>query len=170
MGTPARIGVGIAAAGALWLAGGWLVRALASDETRIRLALERACEGFDAARVDPVLDVLAPDFQDGTTGFQRADVHAALSAAFFQEKDPDTRAFPYRVEVDFGGASIEIEPGEPDAARVAFTATVVDVRGGERREAWSFQVEGRMEEREQGWCFVEMTQRTVSGSPRLRSR
>jgi hypothetical protein len=165
-----RVGLCLLAAGLLWLGGRWLVRALSSDEARITRAIEDACAGFGDARMDPVLSALAPDFRDETSGFDRADLHAALASAFFQEKDPATRAFPYRAEVDPATLTIQVQRGAPDTAEVGLVATIVDVRGGGRREAWRFRLAGRMEERDQGWCFVRAEHRTLAGSLRLTPR
>ncbi len=145
-----------------------LLRALSSDETKIRVAIEDACEGFGEKRMDPILAVLARDFRDEPSGRDREDVRRAVAAAFFQEKDPETRGFPYRCEVDPKAIEIQLVKGDPDRATVTFPGTVVDVRSGGRREAWSFQLTGQMEEREDGWCFVTTEHKTLEGSYRPR--
>lgn len=147
-----------------------LVLKLASDETKIRWAIEDAAEGFGDARMDPLLAVLARDFRDEPAGYTREDLRTALAALFFGEKDPETKGFPYRCEVAADAIRIEVVKGEPDRATVTFPGTIVDVRGGTRRDAWSFEVEGRMEERDDGWCFVKSAHTTTGGSLRLRAR
>lgn len=165
-----RIGLALVALGILAVLARVLVRALASDETKIRRAIQDAAEGFGAARMDPILDVLAREFVDETSGFRREDLRAALASAFFSEKDPETKGFPYRLEIAEDALEIRVEEGEPDRATATFPGVIVDVRGGARREAWSFTVEGRLEEREDGWCFVASTHETTGGSVRLRAR
>lgn len=147
-----------------------LVLKLASDETKIRWAIHDAAEGFGEARMDPVLAVLARDFRDEPAGYTREDLRGALAALFFSEKDPATKGFPYRCEIAADAIRIEVAEGEPDRATVSLAATIVDVRGGTRRDAWSFEVEGRMEERDDGWCFVKSAHTTTGGSLRLRAR
>jgi hypothetical protein len=165
-----RIGLALVVLGLLAAGARWLVHALTSDETKIRVAIEEACEGFGDKRMDPILAVLARDFRDETSGFGREDVRGAVAGAFFGEKDPETKGFPFRCEIDPQAIEIQLVKGDPDRATVALTGTVVDLRGGTRREAWSFQLTGRMEERDDGWCFVTTEHRTTGGNYRLRSR
>lgn len=165
-----RIGLALVALGILAAVARVLVLKLASDETKIRWAIQDAAEGFGEARMDPILDVLARDFVEETSGFRREDLRAVLASAFFSEKDPKTKGFPYRLEIAEDALAIQVEKGEPDRATATFPGVVVDVRGGQRREAWSFTVEGRLEEREDGWCFVTATHETTGGSSRLRPR
>jgi hypothetical protein len=165
-----RIGLALVVVGLLAAGIRWFVRAMSSDETKIRVAIEEACEGFGEKRMDPILALLARDFRDETSGFEREDVRRVVAGAFFQEKDPETKGFPYRCEIDPAAIEIELVKGDPDRAKVAFPGTVVDVRGGGRREAWSFRLTGRMEERDDGWCFVTTEHETVGGSYRLRGR
>ena len=165
-----KIGLALVALGLLAVLVRTVVRMLRSDETRIRQAIQDAAGGFGDARMDPILDVLARDFVDETSGFRREDLRAALASAFFSEKDPETRGFPYRLEIADDALAIRVEKGEPDRATATFPGVVVDVRGGARREAWSFTVEGHLEEREDGWQFVTSTHETTGGSVRLRAR
>lgn len=163
-----KLGLGLVLLGLLSVGVRWLFRTLSSDETKIRVAIEEACEGFGEKRMDPILALLARDFRDETSGFEREDVRATIAGAFFTEKDPATKGFPYRCEVDPAAIEIQLVKGDPDRATVTFPGTVVDVRGGGRREAWSFRLEGQMEERDDGWCFVTTEHRTLEGSYRLR--
>lgn len=165
-----NFGLALVVLGLLAVGVRWLIRTLSSDETKIRVAIEEACEGFGEKRMDPILSVLARDFRDETSGFGREDVRGAVAAAFFGEKDPETKSFPFRCEIDPQAIEIELVKGDPDSATVAFPGTVVDVRGGGRREAWSFRLTGRMEEREDGWCLVTAEHQTLEGSFRLRAR
>lgn len=165
-----RVGVALLVLGLLAAGIRWLVLTLESDESKIRRAIADAAEGFDDTRVGPILDVLAREFEDETSGFRRDDLRAALAAAFFQEKDPETRGFPWRCVIDADAIEITVESGDPDRAVVAFPGRIVAARGDDPREAWSFRVEGRMEERDDGWCFVTTTHTTLKGSARLRGR
>lgn len=165
-----RIGLGLVALGLLAALVRFLVVTLASDETKIRWAIQDAADGFGRARLAPVLAALAPDFQDETSGFRREDLRGPLIAVFFQEKDPATKRFPYRLEIADEALEIAVTRGEPDSAEVAFQGSIVDTRGGGRRAAWAFRIEGRMEEREEGWVFVRTTHETREGSFRLRAR
>jgi len=163
-----RIGIALVVLGLLAVLVRYLVHEFASDDTRILWAIEDAAEGFGEARMNPVLDVLAHDFVDETSGFRREDLRGALASAFFTEKDPELKGFPYRCEIKMD--TITTVKGDPDRATVTFDVLIVDTRGDARREAWSLRVEGRMEERENGWCFLATTHETRAGSMRLRAR
>jgi len=165
-----KIGIALVVLGLSAVLARFLVHTLAADETKIRWAIADAAEGFGEARMDPVLDVLAHDFSDETSGFRREDLRAALASAFFSMKDPKTKGFPYSCEILPDTFEIAVTTGEPDSATVSCTCRIVDTTGGEQREAWSFRVEGRMEERDDGWCFVATTHETLVGSMRLRAR
>ncbi len=165
-----KIGIALVGLGLLAVLTRFLVHALASDETKIRWAITAAAEGFGESSMDPVLAVLAREFSDETSGFRREDLRGALASAFFTMKDPRTKAFPYACEIPLETLEIAATKGDPDSAVVSFTGRIVDTTGGERRETWSFRVEGRMEEREDGWCFVTTTHETLAGSFRLRAR
>lgn len=165
-----RIGLALVVLGVLAVVVRFAVLALTSDETKIRWAIQDAAEGFGEARANPVLEVLARDFQDETSGYTREDLRGPLAAVFFGEKDPKTRGFPYRLEIADEAIRVAVADGEPKSATVTFPAKIVDTRGGGRRDAWSFEVDGRMEEREEGWVFVRSTHRTLDGSFRLRPR
>lgn len=163
-----KIGIALVVVGLLVAGVRSLVLALTADATKIRWAIRDAADGFGAARMDPVLVVLAREYREETVNFTREDLRGALASAFFGEKDPETKSFPYRCEIADASIEVEVEPGEPKQARVAFPATIVDARGDSRRVAWSFRIAGRMEERADGWCFVRSTHETLSGSSRLR--
>lgn len=165
-----KVGIALVVLGLLAVLARFLVHTLVSDETKIRWAIADAAEGFGEARMDPVLDVLARDFVDETSGFRREDVRAALASAFFSMKDPETKGFPHRCEIPDETLTIAVTKGERDSAVVSLTCRIVDTTGGERRDAWSFDVEGRMEERDDGWCFTTLTHQTTAGSMRLRAR
>lgn len=162
-----KIGLVLMAVAVLVLGGRALLRALASDETKIRLALEEACEGFGSARMDPVLAFVARDFVDDTTGFEREDLRAALASAFFQEKDPATKGFPYRASAPPESVAVTVQPDRGEAT-IRFLVRVVDVRGGGERTAWEFTVDGRMRRGDDGWQLVRSTHETRTGSARLK--
>src|SRR3984885_8456734 len=77
-----KIAIALIAVAIAWFGGRALVHALASDETKIRWKLEDACEGFSNARMSPILDFLAHEFVDETSGYHRDDVRAAVAGAF----------------------------------------------------------------------------------------
>jgi hypothetical protein len=163
-----RLGLGLLVAALLWIGGRALVDALASDESKIRGRIETACEGFGNTRMDPVLELLARDFQDETSGFDRSDVREGVAAIFFQAKDPATKGFPYRARLVPDSLDIAVEAAEPPRARVRFTVEVLDTRGGNERIAWSAAIDGAFVEGEDGWQMRRSTHTTTQGNWRLR--
>lgn len=158
-----RVLLALAAALALFFAGRALVRALASDETRIRWVVDDMIEGFNATRMNPILDGLAPDYLDETYGADRALLRAAATSVFFQAKDPATKQFLYRLEWRPRAAIAVDERGGVKSASVPLELQFFRQRGDAEESAWTIDVDGRMEEREDGWMFVRTETRTTSG-------
>lgn len=153
----------------LWLGGRALWLALRSDEDEIRTRLEAACEGFGEARMNPILEFLSPAFVDETSGFHRDDVRAAIAGAFFQEKDPVTKGFPYRAAVVPDSLAIDVAARpEGGTAEVRFSVRITDTRGGEERTAWEFALKGSLQDGDDGWQLVRATHDTSSGNWKLR--
>lgn len=158
-----KIGLALVAAGVLWLGIRALVRALASDATRIRWNIEDACEGFSDARMAPILDVLARDFVDDTAGARRDDVRTGAAYEFFTEKDPRTRQFPLRAELVPGSLLVDVKDGSPRTAQARFTIRVTDTRGGGARTVWEFRVTGSMIDGDEGWQLTRSTHQDLAG-------
>jgi hypothetical protein len=163
-----RLGVTIIATACLWFGGRAIVRWLASDETKIRWRIESACEGFGATRMDPILELFAREFRDETSGATRDDLRAGIAAAFFQEKDPQTKKFPYRAVVPREELSIEVSKSDPKTATVRFLTRIVDTRGGKERIAWEFRANGAFKHGDDGWQLVSTSHVTSTGNSRLR--
>lgn len=163
-----RIALALVVVALAWIGGRTLLDVLRSDEDKIRIRLEAACEGFGDARMNPILDFLARDFVDETSGFHRDDVRAAVASAFFSEKDPETKAFPYRASVV--PESLAIHVAEPDhaSAEIRFSIRITDTRGGKERAAWEFALEGTMADGDDGWQLRNATHDTLSGNWKLR--
>lgn len=151
-----------------WIGVRELVRTLASDEDKIRARLEAACEGFGNARMNPILEFLSPAFVDETSGFHRDDVRGAIASAFFSEKDPETKGFPYRAVVVPDSLVIEVGKPAEKSAEVRFTIRITDTRGGRDRVAWEFGLTGVMSDGNDGWQLVRASHDTSSGSWKLR--
>jgi hypothetical protein len=151
-----------------WIGGRALIEGLRSDEAKIQAKLEAACAGFGDARMNPILDFLARDFVDETSGFHREDIRAAIAGAFFSEKDPETKGFPYRATVV--PDALVIEAGKPaaESAEVRFTIRITDTRGGTERVAWEFALKGVMTKGDDGWQLVRASHQTASGNWKLR--
>lgn len=163
-----KIGLLFVGVSILLLGGRAVLRALASDEAKIRIKLEDACEGFGDTRMNPILEFLSREFVDETSGFHRDDVRGAVAAAFFQEKDPTTKKFPYRAAVVPDTLKIDVDKTGSKSARIAFVVRITDTKGGQDRNAWEFAVDGTMKDGDDGWQLVSSTHDTRVGSSRLR--
>jgi hypothetical protein len=139
------------------------IRALASDETKIRWTVEDMAEGFDRTRMDPILVAFAPGFQDETSGSDRQNVREALAYLFLTAKDPETKAFPYRVEVDV--RRIAVDRADPDSptAECELGARFLDRRGGRETAAWEIAIESRWRRGEYGWRIESTRYESKSG-------
>jgi hypothetical protein len=151
-----------------WIGGSAVVDGLRSDEAKIRSKLEAACEGFGDARMNPILEFLAREFVDETSGFHREDIRAAIASAFFSEKDPKTKGFPYRATVVPDSLAIELGKPAAESAEVRFSIRITDTRGGGDRVAWEFGLEGVMKKGGDGWQLVRASHQSASGSWKLR--
>ena len=161
-----RILLGLAAAVVLFLVGRAIVRALVSDETKIRWMVEDMQEGFDRTRMDPILVAFAEDFSDETSGANRQDVRQALAYLFLTAKDPQTKAFPYRVEVEITKLAIDPGSGGEPGADCDLAARFFDLRehsGGEPEPAWVIAIASRWERGEYGWRIARTKYETKSG-------
>jgi hypothetical protein len=135
-----------------------LVRALASDETKIRRVVESMADGFDRTRMDPILDGLDKSYVDETSGATRQELREALAYLFFTAKDETTKAFPYRAKVEVGSVAVN-RPTAECAAEVRF----VDLRGGKEAPTWEIAVRLELARGEDGWKIVKSNYETRSG-------
>ena len=161
-----RVFLGLAAAFVLFLVGRAIVRAVVSDETKIRWMVEDMREGFDETRMDPILVAFAEGFRDVTSGADRQDVRSGLAYLFLTAKDPKTKAFPYRVEVTIARLSIEEGSDGGRSAECDLEARFLDLRGsseGEPEVAWEIAIASRWVHGEYGWRIASTTYETKSG-------
>lgn len=159
-----RIAIAMIVAALVWFGGRAVFSAFASDETKIRNGLEAACAGFGGARMNPILEFLARDFVDDTSGFRRDDVRGAVAGLFFSEKDPATRGFPYRAILVPDSLAIDVARPAATVAEVSFVIRIDDVRGGGERTVWEFRVAGSMRKGDDGWQLARSTHQTNAGN------
>ncbi len=151
----------------VWFGGRALVHAFASNETLIRWKLEDACEGFNNTRMSPILDFIARDFVDQSSGAHRDDVRGGAAGAFFTEKDPKTRAFPLRAEVVPDTLAIEIDPADKKHAHLGCTIKIIDTSAGAQSTRWEFGLIGQLVNGDDGWQLVETTHDDKKGDFRM---
>ena len=157
-----RILLALAGAVVLFLLGRAIVRALVSDETKIRWLVEDMREGFDETRMDPILVAFAENFRDESSGADRADVRQALASVFFTAKDPETKAFPYRVEIEIPKLAIDSD-AEPPTAECDLEARFFDSRDEKEEPVWEVSIVSRWTRGEYGWRIASTRHETKSG-------
>jgi hypothetical protein len=141
-----------------------IVRALASDETKIRWVVEDMESGFNDTRMSRVLGGLSSDFLDETWGADREMVHAGLARMFFEEKDPDTKHFLYRVDIPKDELAMEID-GE--AASMNLVASFYEVHGASEKLAWKARIHAALVKTKDGWKIRRSENKSLEGN-RLR--
>lgn len=139
---------------ALFFAGRWIVRALASDETKIRRVIEEMVDGFNDQRTSRVLDGIAQEFADMTSGADRATVREALFYVFFNEIDPTSKKFALHAELDESSLAIEVRDGEPATAKASVSIAIQGLQG---KPWWNARVEGELQDLEGGWAWTRTT-------------
>jgi hypothetical protein len=162
----------------LILAGRAIVRWLASDETKIRWALEEMRDGFNETELAPVVDRLHPLFREEEHGVDVDKVEQALIAVYLGEIDSTTKSFALRAEADFDAWEVEagkhrdIGPGA-DSSRALGGAkgelSVFRSRAGVEKLAWRARVELELiEDPQDGWLVRHAVFETIEGDRRLR--
>lgn len=144
-----------------------IVRALASDETKIRWRIEEMAEGFNDTRMNPILAGLAQDFVDETTGARKDDARAGLAQLFLQRKDPQTKQFPYRARVPEEQLTLSVQPGEPRTAAAQFVLECEESHGEAWSPAWKAKVRAELALDSSGWRITGTHFETIEGK-RLR--
>lgn len=148
----------------LYFGGRALVRAFASDETRIRWVVDRMVEGFNDTRMNPILDGLDETYLDDTYGADRQLLRAAAASVFFQAKDPVTKKFLYRLEWQPSAPlAIEARGDAPKRAQLGLELTFFRRHGETEELAWSVHVDGTLEKQGGEWRFVRSDTKTKSG-------
>jgi hypothetical protein len=163
-----RLGKALLALAALALLAQGLRLVFATEEQRIRWRIESMLEGFNSARLAPTLRGIGATWQDERRRVQRAQLADALRYLFFNSKDPQTRAFPYRVELDRGTLHIAVDREDRSLAEVSFEALFSALQDGEWTTTWRLRVEGELQKHENlGWQFQQSSHVTLESDGRL---
>jgi hypothetical protein len=139
------------------LAGRWIWRALASDETKIRWVCEDMLDGFNQMRTARVVRGLAPAFLDESSGVTREEVREVCIYVFMNELDPDDKGFALRAEFVPEEWTVKVAEGTPKRATATLGARFFDKRGEKERLFWQARVEGELARGDDGWQWTRMT-------------
>ncbi len=145
-----------------------LRQALASEETRIRWRLESMMEGFNDTRLAPAMQGIGADWRDRTRRVDRPRLADGLRYLFLNEKDPATKRFPYRVELDRDTLAIELSPDDRTRAQVTFEALFHALKDGQWTPTWRLRISTSMHKHENlGWQLQESEHETLESDGRL---
>ena len=146
----------------LALFGRMLVRAIASDETKIRWQLDALVEAFDETSNNGCTAVLAQDYLDETSGADRALVRQGLAYLFFHGKDPVTKGFVYRLELPEESTTIRVDEAA-GTAHVALTARMLEKHAESERIAWETRIDAELVESDGEWLIRRSEHATLAG-------
>lgn len=140
----------------------------ASPEKRIRWRIESMMEGFNDTRLAPAMQGIGAEWRDRTRRVERARLADGLRYLFLNEKDPETKAFPYRVELDPDTFAVEFPSADRTRADVRFEALFEALANGEWTPTWRLRISTSMQEHENlGWQMHETEHETLESDGRL---
>jgi hypothetical protein len=153
-------------------AGRALLRLLASDETKIRWALEEMRDGFNDTELAPIVDHLHPLFREEQSGADLDMVEQALIAVFFGEIDTTTKSFALRVDSDFDAWTVDVvarDIDSPASARAVGEFAMSRRKGEQETLLWRARAALELsQDDEDGWQVLRATLDTLEGDRRLR--
>ena len=140
-----------------------------SDETKIRWTTEKMVEGFNDTRLSKTLSGLHPDWRVPHTSVDRPRLADGLRSVFFTEKDPETRSFALRAEVEEESFEIDVDEGR---AEVTFVVRMFRTTDESADPEWVVRVVGPwIDDEEHGWVALKSEYESLVGdSPGGRRR
>lgn len=138
----------------------WLYRASIPEETRIRRLVEGMAAGFNRSSAGRTVAGLSDDFFDETHGAGKRELQGFLFQLFLRERDPETKEFRYRAELD--DLQVDIEPDEA-AARVRVLADVSRRRDDGWESIWTTRVEAELGKEDGRWRILRARYESQKG-------
>jgi len=140
---------------------------LASPETRVRWRIGEMIEGFNDARVGPCLRGVATSWSDERGRVDRERLANGLRYLFLQERDPKTKAFRFRVELEEEPV-VAIDPANDAAAHVELVAHFECLTRDEWSTTWRVRIEAEMiDDEEEGWQVTVTERETLESDGKL---
>jgi hypothetical protein len=142
----------------------WIRGCLLPEEERIRRVILSMADGFNRSRAGQVVDPLAEKFIEETAHRDRTDVRGYLGVLFLTQRDPATKEFRYRVEVDAKDVTVAIDAENPGLARATVAASFLALGpGGGREPVWRVEISASLERTDEGWKITRSSHRTLGG-------
>lgn len=155
-----KILIGLVALTVLYLGTTFLIRSLASDETKIRWLVAGMEEAYNGGHAGQCVAPLAKNWRHAGTELDRELLLGALFQAS-RERDPKTRQHLSRVEVDEDAAAVTVT-GE--RATFGADATFSRLRRGAWEETWRLRIEAELENGADGWEIVASRHTDLRGT------
>jgi hypothetical protein len=139
----------------------WLRGCFLSEEERVRRIILSMADGFNRCRAGQVVDPLAESYVEETSRHDRTDVRGYLGVLFLTQRDPKTKEFRYRVEVE--SLSVAMDGEKPGKAQVVVVASFLALGSGAGESAWRVEVSASLDRTDDGWKVMRSTHRGLSG-------
>jgi hypothetical protein len=145
---------------AAYFAGRAAYVALAGDETKIRWLFAGEAAAFNGCAGLSVLASFAPDYHDTTADVSRQMLHGGLLWLFQNRRDPQSRRFLYRVELQ------DDHPVDVAGDRATATLPVRLYEGLDEQErlVWELRVHAELQKRDGAWWVERSRHETVQGA------
>ena len=152
----------------IYFGGRALYRAMASDEQKIRWAVEGMFEGYNTAQPRLCVGPLAEDWRhDSWPGLDRELLRGGLFRVSMQDRDRQTKELTTRVELVPESLFISVEGDTASFELEAFTSHHARPEPGADREweeRWRFHVWAQLEKGEDGWKIVTSRHEDLAGT------
>ena len=139
----------------------WLRGCFLSDEERVRRIILSMADGFNRSRAGQIVDPLAEGYVEETSRHDRTDVRGYLGVLFLTQRDPKTKEFRYRVEVE--NLSVTMDAEKPGKAQVVVVASFLALGARGYEPVWRVEVSASLDRTDDGWKVMRSTHRGLSG-------
>ena len=144
---------------AVYFGVGAILRAFASDETKIRRLFADEAAAFNDCAALSVLSHFAPTWRDETSGVTWQTLRSGLLWVFQNRRDPPSKRFRYRLEV--GEYDVEVQ-GEQASATVPLVLHE-GLDAGEK-VIWELSVTAELGKHDGEWRVDRSRHETVRGA------
>lgn len=164
--TKSRLAGALTAGILLWIGGRAMLRAMESDQAKIRRLCQTMATAFNDQRTSRFMAGLAEDFVDLQSGVRREELREALVYTFFQEIDQESKGFALRAELAQEPFDVVVTDGEPKTAKASLAAHISRLGGDKPQAWWDARITGELTKTKMGWQWTRTT--SVNHSDRKR--
>ncbi len=150
----------------LWIGGRAVLRAMESDQDKIRRLCQEMVDAFNEQRTSRFMAGLDENFLDVQSGVRREELREALVYTFFQEIDQQSKKFALRADLPEVPFDVVVTEGEPKTAKASISANISRLQGDKPQAWWDARISGELAKTEKGWQWTRTT--SVNHSDRKR--